>query len=144
MKEMCEIVKLYWARLMQRSIAILHLGPSTSLVSSEQDVSCDRRPDQTRRLAQRVDVMPEPIIRMALMSRPPVTKARGMIRIKMTQQPLTSATQTSKGESSLSYALAASSSVPLIDIDFVLTGFTPVILSRSKYLRPLLPGVFSE
>ena len=38
MNEMCETVKLYWARLMHKSIITRHTGPSTSLVSSEYDV----------------------------------------------------------------------------------------------------------
>ena len=70
---------------MHKSIAIRHFGPSTSEVSSEYEVSYARKPDCTRRLAHSVDVIPEQIIKRALISRPPVTKARGMIRIKMTQ-----------------------------------------------------------
>lgn len=70
---------------MQRSIIIRHLGPKTSYVSSEYEVSCALSPDYTSKFAHKVDITPENIIKNALINQPPVTKALGIIKIKITQ-----------------------------------------------------------
>ena len=85
MNAICEIVKLYYARLIITSIANFPVGPNALCTSNEYENRFSRKPASASKHAEPAEKKPDTISKIAEARYPPFAKAFGKIRIKITQ-----------------------------------------------------------